>query len=266
MKIGSLVFPAALTLMSAASFAVPPNMWYATYSINNYTANGNGGGMWGNLGTCHADADGFNAAVVAHNPPGRAYHYNRRDAAVTAARWNGANAEININDFIFFAGHGWDIGPYFGSNTGYPISSITNIRFGGPGGGFLKWVQAAACDWFMPQAVANTGLNEFARWNASFQGVHSVMAHRAVTYDHAFSNQMSSAFWTRWKTNGETIYSAWVNAQIDWVYTQAGNVGLEPAVMYETGMNNETWASATNAFATVGTKNLTWTTVGNPQY
>lgn len=168
-------FIVVLALLSFNLFAIPPYLWYSTHSIENYSGNGNNcnGNWWPNLGTCHEDADGFSYAVSGHNVFNDYYRYNRRDADCTAARWSGSSAENNDADFLFYAGHGWGNGPFLGCNAAYPITSWTDIRFGG--GIYLKWVQAAACEWFVDETVdpAGSGKNEFARWSDCFNGAYS---------------------------------------------------------------------------------------------
>ena len=97
--------------------------------------------------------------------------------------------------------------------------------------------------------------------------VHTVQGHRAVTYDHAYSNEMSDEFWDRWVDNGESIYWSWREGQINWVYTHAGNPGLQPATAGQSSSYaNETWSDATDDQAANGMNWLGWATVGTPQY
>lgn len=252
------------------AFAVPPFLWYGTYSINNYscmsygTCQGNLG--WPSLGTCLTDAEGFNNAVVGHDMPGtyKWYQYNRENGEATSNRWVGDYPEIMDNDFLFYAGHGWGFGPCLTGCT--VVDPRTDLRFGNSG--YLKWVQVAACEWFVhPNYACN--VSEINRWSNSFTGVHAVMAHRAVTYDHPWSAEMSDAFFDRWVVNGESLYWSWRCSQIDWVYHNGYTSGLQPATM---GHNNdysyETWANAGDWRAPVESKQLAlgWATVGNPEY
>jgi hypothetical protein len=254
-----------LAFLPVAAWPVPPYLWFSTQSIENYAGNGSCG--WINLGTCHEDADGFVAAVVNHNIPNKWYRYNRRDADCYAFRWTGTYAENNDVDFLFYAGQGWGNGPYLGCNPGYPITCWTDIRFGE--GGYLKWVQAAACEWFAAKAVdpARSGLDEFQRWTSCFRGVHAVMGHRALTYDHTHSIEMSDEFFDRWVDGNESLYSAWRKSQVAWVYTYGGAPGLQPAVAAaNASYANETWSAAADSKAPNGMGWLGWTTVGTPQY
>ena len=82
-----------LFLLPVLSYAAPPYMWYATYSIENYDGNGDCG--WRNLIIPHESADGFASALEARGISNTWRRYNRRDDACTAARWSGINAEIN---------------------------------------------------------------------------------------------------------------------------------------------------------------------------
>jgi len=193
--------------------------------------------------------------------------YNRRDTACTAARWSGTYAENNNVDFLFYAGHGWGIGPYLGCNTGYPITSYTSIRFGGSGN--LKWVQAASCEWFVSKLYdpANSNKTEYERWNACFTGVHAVQGHRAITYEHTYNNQVHDDFFDRWVDGGESFYWSWRQAQVYWIYTVSGNSGLHPATAGVTsGYGYETWSAAVDTLASSGMGWLGWSTVGTPQY
>ena len=257
-------------LLSVNLFSVPPYMWYSTYSVENYGATGHwwDGFYFGNLGTCHEDAHGFHLAVSGHHEPGVHYNfrYDREDAACLASLWKGPSAEVNYNDFIFYAGHGWGKGPVFGGNSNYRITNWDDIRFGQYG--FLKWVQGAACEWFVASSyTAGFGRTEFQRWSPCFKGVHAVQGHRAVTYDHSYSNQMSDEFWDRWVDNGDTIYYAWRQAQINWVYNHGPAPGLQPATMaHNSTYLYETWANAGDAKAPDGANILSWATVGTPQY
>jgi hypothetical protein len=254
----------------AGLFAVPPFIWYSTYSVENYGATGHYWGQFyfGNLGTCHEDATGFHNAVAGHHVSGvsYSYRYNRRNTACTAARWTGASAEVNYNDFVFYAGHGWGRGPVFGGNSAYRIICWDDIRFGQYG--YLKWVQAAACEWFVDGSkTAGFGLSPFSRWDPCFKGVHVVQGHRAVTYDHEYSNQMSDEFWDRWVDSGNSIYYSWRQAQIHWVYQEGPAPGLQPASMaHNSTYLNETWSAAGNAKAPDGAGILKWASVGNPVY
>lgn len=262
--------------VSNVSFATPPYMWYATHSVENYAGNGcpcewqliNGQWVWvcSNLGTCHEDADGFNNALNAADITcnNEYYRYNRRDAGPTAARWTGTSAEINYVDFLLYAGHGHGFGPFLGCNADYSIDCRNDIRF--HGNGFLKWVQAAACLWFCHPDYAS-GVGEFARWSGSFQGVHTVQGHRAVTYDHDRSDEMSYNFWNGWENVGESIDEAWKSAQIEEVYRNGARPGLQPATMAANSTYGaETYTSAGDEAAPNGASWFSWSTVGTPQY
>jgi hypothetical protein len=251
------------------AFAVPPYLWYGTYSINNYNCNSNTcKGVCGlpNLGTCLFDAAGFHNAVVGHDMPStnKWYQYNRENGGVTASRWVGEYPEIINIDFLFYAGHGWGFGPFFTGGT--VVDPRTDLRFGN--GVYLKWVQAAACEWFChPRYACNVG--EVARWTNSFVGVHAVMAHRAATYDHPWSDEMSDAFFDRWVVNGESLYWSWRTAQIDWVYHDGYNNGLQPATIgHNSNYFYETWANAGDEQASDASKHLLlgWATIGDPDY
>ena len=245
--------------------AVPSYMWYATYSINYYY--GNGCSYYLNLGGSHAEADGFHNAVTAKGLANSWYRYNRRDDACTAARWTGASAEINGVDFLFYSGHGCGTGPYLGCTPVYTVTNWSDIRFGG--NGFLRWVQGAACEWFVAGDAdpCGSGLTEYERWNASFAGVHTVQGHRAVTYDYTDGDEMSGEFWNRWVSWNNTIYAAWREAQIHWVYEEGGHPGLQPATAaHDSNYANELWTNATNNPAPSGYGWLGWTTVGTPEY
>jgi hypothetical protein len=258
-----------VSILSFNLLAIPPYFWYSTHSIEDYQSNGNicYGYGWADLNHCHADADGLSYAVSGHNVYNPYYRYNRRDPNCTADKWSGANAENNGVDFLFYSGHGWGSGPFLGCNQQYSITSWTDIRFGS--GMYLKWVQAAACEWFVDKSVdpAGSGKTEFERWNGCFKGVHVIQAHRAITYDHNYSNEMSDEFFDRWVDNGESIYGSWCDAQINWVYTHAGNPGLQPATAAQSSSYaNETWANATDNQAPDGMHWLSWVTAGNPEY
>jgi hypothetical protein len=255
-----------LIVSALSTFATPSYLWYATHSIENYSGNGCNG-LLSNLGTCHEDADGFDTAIVAHNINNSWRAYNRRDTACTAARWTGLSAEINDVDFLFYAGHGCGKGPLLGCTSTYGITNHSDIRFGGLG--YLKWVQAAACEWFVPDSLdrCNVGLDVYTRWDSCFVGVHSVMGHRAVTYDHSYSNEMSDEFWDRWVDQGDQIYYAWQQAQIHWVYEEGGNPGLAPATAaHNQSFGYEQWSSAGDTLAPDGMGWFAYTTVGTPEY
>lgn len=247
------------------TLADPPYMWYATYSIENYQANGSCGRN--DLWSCHDDADGFSLAVNGRNLSNTWYHYNRRDAACTANRWTGVDAEINYNDFVFYAGHGCGTGPIFGCNPGYPITNWEDIRFGG--NGYLKWVQGATCSWFAEQQYdpCQSGVAVMERWTSCFRGVHAVQGHRAVTWDHVYSIQMSQQFWNDWCTNNQSLYWSWRNSQVLWVYEAGGFQGLMPATAaHNTDYGLEYFAEATDDPAPDGMNWLLWTVVGYPLY
>ena len=86
-------------------FAIPPFMWFATHSINDYVGNGDCGRP--NLDWCHYEADGFASALNALYTPYTEvnYRYNRRDSECTAQRWTGEGAETNHVDFLYYSGH-----------------------------------------------------------------------------------------------------------------------------------------------------------------
>ena len=257
------------SISASIAMATPPYMWYATHSVENYVGNGCGVlSGYHNLANSHEEADGFNTAIV--NPVrsnlivGRMFRYNRRDADATRARWLGDQAEINYVDFLFYSGHGTGFGPTLGCNATYTTDCRTDFRFRGIG--YLKWVQASACLWFEAPQYAN-GVSEFSRWNASFAGVHTVQGHRAVSYEGSNPAAMSEEFWNRWVNLGESIYSAWRNAQISCVYENGAHPGLQPATMGANGtFATETYASAGDAAAPYGATWLGWATVGTPEY
>jgi hypothetical protein len=252
-------------LLSAAAWPAPPFFWYSTNSIENYAGNGSCG--WGNLGTAHDDAEGFIIAVNGHAIPNKWNRYSHRDADCYAYRWTGSNAENNGVDFLYYSGHGWGNGPYLGCNPGYPVTCWTDFRFGQTG--FLKWVQASACEWFAGKSTdpAGSGLDEFQRWTNCFQGVHAIMGHRALTYDNQYSKEAADEFFDRWVDRNESLYSAWARSQIAWVYSHGGAVGLQPAVAAATwAYANETWTAAADARAPSGMGWIGWMSVGTPQY
>ncbi|NLL12078.1 MAG: hypothetical protein GX267_01615 [Fibrobacter sp.] len=250
-----------------SAFTIPPYMWYATYSVENYSRTGCS--IYANLGTAHEDATGFaNAVNSAGLPCDVSYRYNRRDAECVPSRWTGYSAELNYVDFLFYAGHGCGTGPYLGCDQASQITSYSDIRFGGYG--YLKWVQAAACNWFVVDSLdvdCGSGLSEFDRWNNCFQGVHVIQGHRAATYEHRFYDSMSEEFWNRWVYFNNTVHSAWKNAQIKWVYEKPGYRGLQPAsAAADYYYITELWQDANDAPAPSGMGCLVWATVGNPQY
>lgn len=245
--------------------AVPPYMWYATHSIENYSGNGCDYGL--NLQRTHEEADGFNAAIQGRSLPNAWYRYNRRNEECTAERWTGEYAEINMVDFLFFSGHGCGTGPYLGCDPAYELTNWTDIRFGG--NGYLKWVQGSACSWFIA-AVADkceSGKEPFERWANCFAGVHAIMGHRAVTYEYINEVQISAEFWERWVDTGNSVYTAWREAQAHWVYEEAGYPGLQPATAAPSFTYiSELWADAGDAPAPSGIGYLGWTTFGTPEY
>jgi hypothetical protein len=265
-----LTLGAGILFFATAAFSTPPYFWYSTYSINDYGCYGGEYCLyqyWSSLTNCVADANGFYYAVAAHsaylNNP--SYQYDRRNADVTADRWSGPYAEINYNDFGFFAGHGSGFGPVF---TGCTMVD-PRYTFSLGSGAYLKWLQAASCEWFCHPDYA-CGVSEFTRWSSSFNGVHAVMAHRALTYDDQYSYEMSGEFLDRWVVNGESLFNSWKWAQIDWVYYNNGPIpGLQPAEMaHNSAYLSETWANAGDEQAPPASKQmaLSWGTVGYPQY
>jgi hypothetical protein len=255
-----------MAVLQQSAYSAPPYMWYATHSIENYDGNGDCGRP--NLWACHDDADGFAAAVNARGLSNTWYRYNRRDSECTANRWSGYSAEINYVDFLFYAGHGCSKGPVLGCNPGYPIVNWEDIRFGG--NGYLKWVQAAACTWFVNEDNDNwcpTDRTVWQRWSPCFRGVHTVQGHRAGTWDTYYSYEMNNQFWVDWCERGYTIYDAWRHSQIDWVYEEMGKPGLVPAAGASTSeYGEELFSQATDAPAPNGMNWIRWSTVGYPQY
>ncbi len=268
-SIYSTIIRSALLVLAIAccAFTVPPYLWYATHSIEDYTMTGCH--FFLNLFFCHEEASGFSNAIVSLNLPCQVrYVYNRHDDECTAARWTGMDAEINGVDFLFYSGHGCATGPYLGCNSTYQVTNWSDIRFGGSG--YLKWVQAAACNWFIPDEMDEdcaTGMSVFQRWTNCFQGVHIIQGHRAATYDHSNYDSMSTEFWNRWVCWNEIIYYAWRDAQIKWVYERSSNRGLQPASATPTHYYLcELWQDATDAPAPTGMGYLVWATVGIPEY
>ncbi len=256
---------------SQAVYSVPSYFWFSTYSIEDYASNG---GCWSNLDHCHEDADGFAQCVQDYAIPNRLYRYNRRDSEVTASRWSGTYAEVNEVDFVFYSGHGWGKGPYLGCATGYPLTNYTDIKFGASG--YLKWVQAAACSFYAPDSLddANTGMPPLTRWDNSFRGAHSVLAHRATCFDHWYSYEMSDYFFERWIIDGVSIFWAWRDSQIEYGYRvpkAAGDPNVGTGIAPATGaVNNdyayETWAEAGDEMAPDGIGWLGYTIVDVPEY
>ena len=96
---------------------------------------------------------------------------------------------------------------------------------------------------------------------------HAVAGHRADTFDHEYSDEMSESFWDNWIGEEKSYYVSWKDAQIYWIFDQAGVPGLEPACMAKNSdYANETWEEATDNAAPDGAQYLTWYTVGNPVY
>jgi hypothetical protein len=252
-------------------YSVPPYFWFSTYSIEDYVATG---GCWSNLIYCHEDADAFVQCVADYAIQNSKYQYNRRDAEVTAAKWTGTYSEVNQADFVFYSGHGWGKGPFLGCGTGYPLTNYTDIKFGASA--YLKWVAAAACMFYAPDEFddANTGMTPLQRWDNSFRGVHSVLGHRASSWDHTCSFEMCDHFFFRWVHNGVSIYWAWRDSQIEYGYhvpKAKGDcfvgTGLSPA----TGAVNsqyayESWIDAGDEKAPDGIGWLGYTEVDVPEY
>lgn len=263
-----------ILVLQVVTWAVPPFLWYGTYSIEDYVGNGwpceivQINGQWGqichNLNYAHEEAAAFNSAIVSLGISNSNYRYNRQDIAVTTACWAGTSAEINYIDFLFYSGHGTGFGPKIGGNSTHSVTCY-DISFQGPGG-YLKWVQGSACLWFCHPDYAN-GVGEFTRWNGSFQGVHTVQGHRAYSYDLANPQPTYSDFWNDWVNGGESIDEAWKSAQVEFVYANGARSGLQPATMAATSTYaGETWASAGDDVAPIGAQWLTWRTVGTPDY
>lgn len=265
-------------LSVSVSFAIPPYFWYATYGIENYLGNGTpmGADKYGNpvspnLNYCHQQCDGFHTAVTGHggaiNNEWRRYDLSSPDDddAVTKYLWTGTSAQCNYVDFLFWSGHGGAWGPYLGDNPDYsPLWSYDHIRF--HGNGYLKWVMADACQWFCPANYAS-GYDPYDRWDPAFVGVHSVLGHRAVTYDRNVGVAAADGFFDNWIDNGWSIYYSWTKSQIDFMYQNGATHGLEPAIMaanYNYAI--ETWSAANDNAAPNGAGFLTWSTVGVPEY
>jgi hypothetical protein len=251
-----------LVLCAANLSAVPPYMWFATHSIERYDLNGCPANY--NLGTCHEDAAGFAAAVNAYaDDESSVWHrFDREDTACTAARWTGSTAETNRVDFLFYAGHGDGGGPFLGCSAPYIIEQYDDIRFGQSY--YLKWVQAAACLWFTD---SHNGKSKFTRWDPAFCGVHTVMGHKAVTFDHDFPYTMSYTFWSKWTNQGINISIAWLDAQILAVYTLGGKPGLCPYSMAPNSTYlREMWADAGDEKAPYGCTVGVYRVAGIPIY
>jgi hypothetical protein len=160
------------------ALAVPPYFWYSTHTIEIYGPeetypNGRcwtygtceGDIFWGDLFCSHDLAAKFEEAVIGHGGSinGEWYVYGWQDDEVTTARWIGTEAEINYNDFLFYAAHGWGFGPSFSDGCAV-LDPRTDIRFGS--GHYLKWVMACSCLWFCHKNHA-CQVSEFDRWNSS---------------------------------------------------------------------------------------------------
>jgi 3',5'-cyclic AMP phosphodiesterase CpdA len=263
----------AILFFKVAVDAIPPYLWYSTNSVENYVGNGcecetlQINGIWGticpNLNYSHEEAAAFNAAIVSLGINNSVYRYNRQDNAATAAGWTGTSAEINFADFLFYSGHGTGFGPHLGCNATYDVTCYA-IRFHGDG--YLKWVQASACLWFCHPDYAD-GVGEYARWSGSFQGVHTVQGHRAITYEISNPQPLYNDFWVDWVNSGESIDEAWKSAQIEFIYTGGARSGLQPATMAANATYaGETWAAAGDDAAPTGASWLSWRTVGIPKY
>lgn len=247
--------------------AEPPYMWYATYSVNNYSANGDCGR--GNLQRSHEGAEAFSAALESMNLNNTWYRYKRKDSECLASRWTGESAEVNQVDFVFYAGHGCGKGPVFGCNPEYQIFNKDDIRFGG--NYYLKWVQAASCSWFTPTQYddCQTGLSAWVRWKPCFRGVHAIMGHMAKTWEYEYMQEAAQQFWNDWCVNGFSIWEAWYWSQAYWVYEKGGNYGLQIAIAAPTeAYAHETFADASDAPAPApaGDPWIEMSIVGYPAY
>jgi hypothetical protein len=259
--------------LTAAVNAIPPFLWYATHSIENYVGNGcacdtvvNGNTTWIScpyLEMSHDEAEAFHNALVNIGIGNCNRRYFRKDNSVTAELWAGNSAEINGVDFLFYSGHGAAFGPHLGCNSTYEVT-CSDIKF--HGSGYLKWVQGCACLWFCPPQYAD-GIGEFSRWFKSFQGVHTVQGHRAVTYESEDPQALMNDFWNDWVNGGKSIDNAWKSSQIEFVYQGAGIPGLMPATMAANETYAyETWESASDVAAPAGAFWFSWRQVGNPEY
>lgn len=230
----------------------PPYMWYSTYSINDYTGNGDCGR--GNLSKAHQEAAAFSAAlesiILQFTTTQVQYCHRRVDPQCMAYRWTGEDAEVNKVDFAFYAGHGCGKGPVFGCNPGYPIYCKDDIRFGG--NHYLKWVMAVSCSWFAPPEHdgCNTGLSVKVRWLPCLKGVHAIMGHQAVTWEHEFMEEVAIQFWYNWTVVGVDLCDAWIESQGYWVFEEGKNYGLFPTVLAPGEQwGREKFANAVDALA-----------------
>jgi hypothetical protein len=262
-----------IIFLKVVANAIPPYLWYSTHSVEDYVGNGceckrvqiDGVWIWAciNLDYAHDEASAFSAAIVSLGINNSMYRYNRQDVNATAARWAGADAEINYADFLFYSGHGTGFGPYLGCNSTYEVTCY-DIRF--HENAYLKWVQASACQWFCSPDYAS-GIGEFSRWSDSFKGVHTVQGHRALTYDVANPQPLFNDFWIDWVNAGESIDEAWKSAEIEFIYANGARGGLQPATMAANAVyGGETWAAAGDDTAPNGAYWLSWRTVGVPEY
>jgi hypothetical protein len=97
--------------------------------------------------------------------------------------------------------------------------------------------------------------------------VHTVQGHRAATYDLSNPQPLLNDFWNDWVTGGESIDEAWKSAQIEFVYANGANPGLQPATMAATAdYAAETWSAAGDDVAPIGAAWFSWRTVGTPEY
>jgi hypothetical protein len=252
--------------------AKPPYFWYSTYAIDNYGCSYQdcfdphhpASSLWGAV----AEAEGFKDAVMDHTylMNDVRNQFSRNNSEVTYTLWQYPTAEINYSDFVFYAGHGIPWGPLFTECV--VRDSKKDFRFGS--GRYLKWIQAAACSWFS-DAYHSCGENEITRWNNAFCGIHSILAHRCISFQSYFPYYMSEDFFNRWLYYGQDIFTAWKISQMNWVYYNNSTlpIGIAPAIMaHNQSYATELWATAGDEQANSSTKNLYlfWATIGQPEF
>ncbi len=96
-----------------------------------------------------------------------------------------------------------------------------------------------------------------------------MQGHRAQTYDHDYSDEMSDAFFEYWIMERDPAWHAWRDAQFDWIYNGGAKSGLIPATMAPDGRYAfEMYLSADGSDAPDGDDDnyLIWAEIGDPEY
>lgn len=220
-------------LLPALASSFPVSMDIGTFTIDNYSANGNGlPDLSYQIASGQNFFAGANANMVAYSSAlsggtsGPSLALDKRDTEVSKAAISSTSSSYGNReycDFVFYGGHGLVGGLYLGGGGGYGSVSPGDL---GMGVGYNRWFMAGSCLLF------NTAAPPASAWLGAFKGLKAMLSFRSVAFDNNQSWQLYNEFWLNWTWRERSLLNSFFDAQANYGYAHLyPSAGLEPGCL-----------------------------------